>query len=315
VLWARTGKISCPDCEVPVTRETPQTVWKTIRKECEGGTALLMCYPLVFDGGGGAVGWWEPLQAQGFQRVVRGDEVLRLDDPALPEMPLPVADEVIDVVVDRLKLGPKCVRGSSRRWNWPSGNRGAWVTMVRNARRLAREFSSDLRCNGCGRVFPEPTPRLFSFNSPEGACPACNGFGNRLEFDEDKIIPDPELTCATARQALEHRELLAPVHRPAALLRPPEDSPGRALRQADPQAAAAGPGGGDKGYTGRHPLPGEYAQAEMKKGHHRFFTRRFMGDTLCRACGGSRLRPEALAVKVQGLDLGQVGRMLRWRTP
>mgnify|MGYP000573779068 CR=1 FL=1 len=66
--------------------------------------------------------------------------------------------------------------------------------------------------------------------------------------------------------------------------------------------------GGDKSYPGVIPYL-EQMRREMKKGHHRFFTRRFMGDTLCRSCQGSRLREEALAVKVQGLDLGEMGRL------
>ena len=66
--------------------------------------------------------------------------------------------------------------------------------------------------------------------------------------------------------------------------------------------------GSDETYPGVIPFL-EQMRAEMKKAHHRFFTRRYMGDTLCRACGGSRLRAEALAVRVQGLDLGQVGRL------
>jgi excinuclease ABC subunit A len=309
VLWARTGKISCPDCEVPVTRETPQTVWKTIRKECEGGTALLMCYPLVFDGGGGAVGWWEPLQAQGFQRVVRGDEVLRLDDPALPEMPLPVADEVIDVVIDRLKLGPSVRSRFIEAVELAFGQSGGWVTIRERSGAWRREFSSELRCNGCSRVFPEPTPRLFSFNSPEGACPACNGFGNRLEFDEDKIIPEPELTLrdravkpwSTESFSRQFTALL----RFCARQKIPTDVPFAKLPRKQQLLVLEG---SDKGYTGIIPYLVNM-RAEMKKGHHRFFTRRYMGDTLCRACDGSRLRSEALAVRVQGMDLGQVGKL------
>ena len=309
VLWARTGKISCPDCEVPVTRETPESVWKTVRKEHAQGEALLMCYPLVFDGGGGAVGWWEPLQAQGFQRVVRGGEVLRLDDPALPDQPLPEADEVVDVVIDRLKLAP-AVRGRFiEAVELAFGQSGGWVSIRERGGAWREEYSSELRCNACSRVFPEPTPRLFSFNSPEGACPACKGFGNRLEFDEDKIIPDPELTLrdravkpwSTESFSRQFTALL----RFCARHKVPTDVPFAKLPRKQQLLVLEG---GDKGYTGIIPYL-QTMRKEMKKGHHRFFTRRYMGDTLCRACEGSRLRPEALAVKVQGMDLGQMGRL------
>ena len=85
----------------------------------------------------------------------------------------------------------------------------------------------------------------------------------------------------------------------------PVDVPFAKLKRKQQQLVLEG---GDKGYPGIIPWL-ETMRREMKRGHHRFFTRRFMGDTECRACNGSRLRSEALAVRVQNLDLGQVGRM------
>jgi excinuclease ABC subunit A len=309
VLWARVGKLSCPDCEVPVTRESPESVWRTVRKEHGDGAALLMCYPLVFSGGSGAIGWWEPLLAQGFQRVVRGGRTLRLDDPDIADLPLPEADETIDVVVDRLKLGAS-VRGRFiEAVELAFGQSGGWVSIVEKDGAWREEYSSELRCNSCSRAFPEPTPRLFSFNSPEGACPACKGFGNRLEFDEDKIIPDPELSLrdravkpwSTESFSRQFTALL----RFCARHKIPTDVPFAKLPRKQQLLVLEG---GDKSYEGAIPYL-QQMRKEMKKGHHRFFTRRYMGDTLCRSCQGSRLRPEALAVKVHNMDLGQMGRL------
>jgi len=80
VLWARTGKVICPDCEIEVTRDTPESVWRAVRKERSEDAAILICYPLIIGEGGAAIGWWEPLLAQGFQRVVLKKKTLRLDD-------------------------------------------------------------------------------------------------------------------------------------------------------------------------------------------------------------------------------------------
>jgi excinuclease ABC subunit A len=309
VMWARLGKVSCPDCEVAVTRETPEAVWRQVRKEHEDGTAILMCYPLVFQGTGGAVGWWEPLLAQGYQRVVRGGEILRLDDPALPDQKLPAADETIDVVVDRLKLGAS-VRGRFiEAVELSFEQSGGWAVIRDREGTWRQDYSSELRCNSCARAFPEPTPRLFSFNSPEGACPACKGFGNRLEFDEDKIVPEPDLTLrdgaikpwSTESFARQFTSLL----RFCARHKIPTDVPFAKLSRKQQLLVLEG---GDKSYAGVIPYL-TLMRKEMKKGHHRFFTRRYMGDTLCRACGGSRLRSEALAVRVQNMDLGQVGKL------
>ncbi len=307
VLWARAGKVICPGCETPVDRDTPESVWRAIRRIHPVGTLLLICYPLPFSEAGSAAGWWEPLLAQGFQRAVVGGVVVKLDDPEVEKIPLPDSGESVDVVVDRLKLGPKIRSRFIEAVELAFGQSGGLACLRVRDSEARDEFSWNLRCNGCNRVFPEPTPRLFSFNSPEGACQACNGFGNRLEFDEEKIIPDSGLPVrdgvvkpwSTESFSREFTGLL----RFCARKKIPSDKPFHHLTRKQQLLILEG---GDKTYPGIIPFL-EKMRREMKKGHHRFFTRRYMGDTLCRSCGGSRLRPEALAVKLQGMDLGMVG--------
>ncbi len=307
VLWARVGKIYCPDCEVRVDRESPATIWRTVRKKQPEGTLLLICFPLVISGSEAAIGWWEPLLAQGFQRAVLDGETVRLDDPELVDRPLPKQEQTIDVVVDRLKLVGKSRTRFIEAVHLALEQANGWAVVRLADGSWREEFSSDLRCNSCSRVFPEPSPRLFSFNSPEGACSACNGFGNKLEFDEDKIIPDPDLTLREGAVKPWKTESFS--RNFTALLRfcgrhkIPTDAPFAKLKRKQQLLVLEGR---DKGYPGVIPFL-QTMRTEMKRGHHRFFTRRFMGDTLCRACSGSRLRSEALAVKVQGMDLGQIG--------
>jgi excinuclease ABC subunit A len=307
VLWARVGRVFCPECETEVTRDTPESAWRATRKEHADGTLLLLCYPLLFSEAGAAAGWWEPLLAQGFQRAVIGDQTVRLDDAAIGDLPLPTSAQTVDVVVDRLKLGAKVRSRFIEACEMALGQSGGLVVVRDKDGQWRDEYSSDLRCNSCSRVFPEPTPRLFSFNSPEGACPACNGFGNKLEFDEDKIIPDPDLSLregavkpwSTESFSRDLTQLL----RFCARHKVRVDVPWHKLSRKHQLLVLEGQ---DKSYLGAIPWL-EKMRKEMKKGHHRFFTRRFMGDTLCRACQGSRLRSEALAVKVQGQTLGDMG--------
>ncbi len=309
VLWARLGKVICPECEVQVDRETPASVWRAIRKDHPDGSLVLVCYPLTVSGVGPVADWWEPLLAQGFQRVVLDEAVIRLDDPDVGNFPLPDSGTTIDVVVDRLKLGPRIRSRFIEAVELAFGQSNGLVVLRDRDGAWRTEFSNDLRCNGCSRVFPEPTPRLFSFNSPEGACPACKGFGNRLEFDEEKIIPDPGLNIrdgavkpwSTESFSRNFTKLL----RFCARKKIPSDKPFHKLTRKQQLMVLEG---SDKSYSGIIPFL-EKMRKEMKIGHHRFFTRRFMGDTLCRACGGSRLRPEALAVRLQGMDLGAVGEL------
>ncbi|PIE76298.1 excinuclease ABC subunit A [bacterium DOLJORAL78_65_58] len=309
VLWARAGRLYCPDCDIRVEKDTPATVWRALRKEHENGARLMVCFPMDIASESGAVGWWEPLLAQGFQRAVLREELVRLDEAAEGAWPVPEPGEIIDVVVDRLKLTAntrsRFIEAAELALEQANGR--VAVRLLEPAGR--HEFSSHLTCNGCGRVFPELTPRLFSFNSPEGACPACNGFGNKLEFDENKIIPDPELSLregaikpwATEAFGRQFTGLL----RFCARAKIPADVPFAKLKRKQQLLVLEG---GDNLYEGVIPYLVNMRK-EMKKGHHRFFTRRFMGDTLCRSCGGSRLRSEAKAVRLQGMNLGQVGAM------
>ncbi|MBD3222734.1 excinuclease ABC subunit A [bacterium] len=306
VLFARTGKIICPSDGETVTRETPETVWRKLRKEWDDSAPVLVGYPQEATG---QDGWTESLLAQGFQRVVIRGEVSRLEELAGGEGIQPAAGETITVVVDRLKLTSRVRSRFTEAVELAFRQSGGWVTVRRHDAGEEREFSSRLVCNACGTVYPDPTPRLFSFNSPEGACEACRGFGNRLEFDEARIVPDADLslrdgaikpwsTESFARQ-------LSGLMRFCTRKKIPMDRPWSRLSRKHQLLVLEGQ---ETGYLGVIPYL-EKMRAEMKKAHHRFFTRRFMSDTECRACGGTRLRQEALAVKVGGTDMGELGRM------
>jgi excinuclease ABC subunit A len=304
VLFARTGRIVCPNDGETVGRETPESVWKAARGWCQDGDAVLVGYPQESTG---QDGWTESLLAQGFQRAVVGGEVVRLEEAA--EQAPPKAGETIVVVVDRLKLAGRNRSRFVEAVELCFQQSGGWVSVRRHEDGEAREYSSRLVCNACGTLYPELSPRLFSFNSPEGACPACRGFGNKLEFDEARIVPDTALTLRDGAVKPWSTESFARLH--SGLLRfctarkIPIDKPWEKLTRKQQLLILENTEGAYKGVI---PYLVEM-RAEMKKAHHRFFTRRYMSDIECRTCGGSRLRPEALAVKVGGMDMGQVGKL------
>lgn len=168
-------------------------------------------------------------------------------------------------------------------------------------------FSAELRCCDCGFEFPEPEPRLFSFNSPLGACPQCEGFGNILDIDHDLVIPDPGRTLRdgaiapwnTPAYAHELKELLA--------LAPdyglPDDVPYRDL--SDEHRRLIEEGVPERNFGG---LRGFFAWLERRKYkmHIRVFLSRWRSDRTCPACHGARLRPEALLARVGGLNLAEI---------
>ncbi len=304
VLFARAGRIVCPDCKRTVVRETPASVWRRIGRTWESGTMLLIGYPLTVSAAAARSGWAESLLAQGFQRAVVAGRVVRLDEADRPGAPEPGGGQSIDVLVDRLKLGPRVRSRFVEAVELAFRQAEGWA-MVCDADLQRREvFTTALRCDGCNRLFLEPTPQLLSFNSPRGACPACNGFGNRLEFDEAKIVPDAGLSLRDGAIKPWRTETFARAQ--AALLRFCQREgisvkvPFRKLSRAQQRRVLEAR---ERTYTGVIPFLEDMRQ-KMEKEHHRFFTRRFMGDTTCRACGGTRLRSEALAVKIGSLDIG-----------
>jgi excinuclease ABC subunit A len=173
-----------------------------------------------------------------------------------------------------------------------------------------REWSRHFRCESCGRAFVEPEPHLFNFNHPLGACPACEGFGNTLEVDMRRVVPDPQRSIRDGAiapwntPAYQHEldELLAlapdygiPVDVPFAEL---PDEAVRRIRHGVPERNFGG-------------LDGFFRWLERKKYkmHIRAFLSRWRSYRTCQVCGGSRFRPEALAVRLGGKNIAEISAM------
>jgi excinuclease ABC subunit A len=170
------------------------------------------------------------------------------------------------------------------------------------------KFSEAFECQLCHVTYQEPEPRLFSFNNPFGACPECQGFGNTLTIDLDRIIPDKSKSLATGavnpwtkpRYRSIHHRLLQFAAREGI----PEDVPWREL----PEIAR------DKIINGHGSFPGvlgffDYLEQKKYKMHVRIFISRYRGYATCLACHGERLRQEARDVRVGGKSITEVTRM------
>jgi len=166
-------------------------------------------------------------------------------------------------------------------------------------------FANRFECKHCSIRYQEPEPRLFSFNSPYGACPRCQGFGNTIDFDLDLVIPDKTKTLAEG--AIEpwtkpkYRPLNTELKRFAKQVEIPLDAPWAAL---DPEHQRMIIGG-----EGRFPgVRGFFNHLERKKYklHVRVFLSRYRGYSLCSTCGGARLRVEARQVKINGHNICEV---------
>jgi excinuclease ABC subunit A len=171
-------------------------------------------------------------------------------------------------------------------------------------------FNERFDCKKCGASYQEPEPRLFSFNNPYGACPRCQGFGNTIDFDLDRVVPDKGKSLAEG--AIEpwtkprYRSLAIEMRRYARAKGIPVDVPFRELTAAQRDAIVEGDRKLD--FPG---VKGFFAWLERKKYklHVRVFLSRFRGYATCPDCRGTRLRAEARAVKVAGRSITEVCQM------
>ena len=190
----------------------------------------------------------------------------------------------------------------------PGGRGGVQTIDGKTWRRIG--FSTMLACEECGLEYPAPEPRLFSFNSPLGACPQCEGFGNVIDIDMELVVPDANKSIRdgaiapwnSPAYAHELQELLAL----AADYKLPVDVP---FRQLEPRHVELIQNGvPERNFGG---LSGFFAWLEKRKYkmHIRVFLSRWRSYRPCPACNGARLRPEALAVKIQGRSIADIAAM------
>ncbi|HTT69322.1 MAG TPA: excinuclease ABC subunit UvrA [Gemmatimonadales bacterium] len=318
LLWARVGRARCVACGGEVRSDTVQEV---VDRLLALGGDFTIAFPLPPVVRATHAQLVENLLAMGFVRVMvegaagRGDaaarspgdaRLLRLEELP-PDLDLGRAARVL-VVVDRLAATPANAErlADSVGTAFTQGD-GTAVAVPAGGERAT--FSATPRCLACGTGAPILTPALFSFNHPRGACPGCNGFGAVLEYDEHLIVPDPGRTLAegaidpwTKPRYDGRRRLLKQFCRDADI---PFDAPWSAL----PVPARERLLHARKGrYLGIFPFLRRLERKRYKQ-YVRVFLRQYQMASECPACGGRRLRPEALAVLVGGHAIGAAAAM------
>ena len=223
---------------------------------------------------------------------------------------------VLPVVVDRLRAGTSS-RARAREALEAAFSLGAGhVTLLLVDAGRSIELDRRSTCRACGCTQPPATPQLFSFNSPLGACPTCEGFGRVTGIDFDKVIPDASRSLEagavapwTTPSGREMQEWLLRVARANAI---PTGVPWAELAAAGRALVLEGEAHAPPGHRRRFPgVKGFFKWLEKKryKTHVRVLLARYRGYTLCDACGGTRLRPEALASRTGGLTIAEVAEL------
>ncbi len=301
LLFARVGKIVCPDCDREVVRHEPE---EAVREAINayGGQSILIIAKVPVNNSIEAL--IDRLVKAGYMRVLLKDEVIKLDD--VPKRRLSRRKH-LDIVLDRV------VAERSRRTRLAEGVEAAYrlsdgFVWFRTESGEQISYTHNRVCTSCDRRFDEPRPILFSFNTPFGACPQCRGFGNRMEFDERLIVPDSSVSIrdrviepwASNKFEYFYEELLKFCRRNRiSIVRPFKDL-------TETQRTDVLEGKDD--YVGVIPFL-EDLRAKSYKKYARFFTRRYMSFHECRHCRGGRLRPEAYFVQLQGKTIREVSSM------
>jgi excinuclease ABC subunit A len=241
---------------------------------------------------------------------------------------------VTDRVANDSADAPARVREALEKAFYLGGGRARVITVIRENGRMKPvaddAFDRRFNCSRCGTLFPEPTPALFSANSPLGACPECEGFGRTVELDLEKVIPDPELSL---RQGL-----VAPWRTPAYLemktwmlkcarrarvrtavpFREMTETERAWLLDGEPRDGARNGPEEDAHDGGRgddwERWPGvrgffRWMEKRRYKTHVRILLARYRRFVPCPTCGGAKLKPEALNVRVEGITIAEVGRL------
>ncbi len=300
LLFAKVGHPVCPDCAIDARSFHPGSVVDDLLNHCGDARAMIL-FPVTAPTPKQDQALLQSLLLRGFTKVRCGAETLDLHE--IHTLPKTRPDH-LHVILDRLVIR--------------EDNRSRLVEAIETAFREGeglcrvevidqgpRTYSTNFRCQQCGRTFEPIRPVLFSFNHPLGACPECKGFGNILRYDPDLVIPDHSKSLAQG--AIEpwskpsgdwwqKQMLLSMKRRGVDLALPYKDLPQHIQQML---------------WQGEGKMEGvqqffEYLEGKRYKLHVRVMLSRYRTPVPCPTCEGSRLRPDAHYVKIAGRDIHEL---------
>jgi excinuclease ABC subunit A len=304
LLFARLGRTICPACNVEVKSYSPSEVAAEIVGRF-AGKRLYLLLPIGTVNGKQWPAKREYFISRGYSRLLADGEPVRIEEFSMKQR----EERLLFVLLDRVTASAENRSRIAEAVELAYRETEGKVEVRDLAGKQSLNFTHMPTCSSCGRTFEAPSPLLFSFNSPYGACPECRGFGDKMEFSESLIVPDPKLSLE--RRAIDpwSRERFSYFHyemldfcRERGI---PTDVPYRELSESSRHLIIEGA----DDYYGVMPFLEHMREKSYKKGH-RFFTRKYMGFTACRACRGGRLRPEAYNVKIEGHTISELAAMV-----
>jgi excinuclease ABC subunit A len=321
VLWARVGRLTCHNCGRAVSQQSSQQIVHEIAA-LPSGTKFLLLAPLVKERKGEHREIFDQVRKAGFTRVrVDGVVVTLEDDVRLDKKKKHTIEAVVDRLIAKEGMAQRLHDSVETALRYGQG-----LVIVSPEGQPEQVMSQHRACHHCGISFPEPSPQLFSFNSPQGMCPECSGLGTRMEMDPELVVPNPDLSVNEGAV-----KPLGAVGEGTSwgtdIVRAVAKERGIDLNKAWKLLPAAHRkvllhGTGDervkvqvRGSWGAGAFRMKYEGAinsmmrrmrETQSEDMRQYYQRFLSNRPCSACAGRRIRKEALGVKVSEQTIADV---------
>jgi len=303
LLWARVGHVFCPECGREIESHTPTHIADEVLG-LPKGTRFLVTFPLTLSGKLTVKEQAERIREMGFVRLMVDDEVVDITEQ--DEIPIEGGGQV-EVVADRLIAGPEArqrlIESVETCYRLGKGQCNVHVVDGETLR-----FSNRLLCEECGREMPAPTPQLFSFNSPLGACENCSGYGATISISRQAVVPDPRKTLRGGAVAPwttgSTAECMEQLLEGAPKAQIPVNVPWEELQPWQREAV----------FDGTEHFYGvwdffEWLESKKYRLPVRVLLSRYRAYERCEACGGTRLCEEARSVRVCGRSIADVNAM------
>jgi excinuclease ABC subunit A len=326
LLWARIGVPHCPECGEPIAGQTQEQIVDRLMM-LEEGTKFMVMAPVVRGRKGEYGKLLEQMRLEGYSRAKVDGELRRLDEEIILDKKL---KHDVSVVVDRLVMKTDLRRRLSESVEAAAALAGGLieVEIVEGETSEPLLFSEQFACLNCGTSIPELEPRIFSFNSPHGACDRCHGLGFQRVIDPELVVPDPTLSLAEGALQPWNRGITAYWRRLIAAVAETygvdAEKPWSKLRKSEREIFLYGTGeerhqvsytnrfGRRRSYRVRfegivNNLQRRYEETDSETNRERI--EGYMAEQPCPACEGARLRPESLAVKVGGISIAEYSAM------
>ncbi len=303
-LYSRAATLHCRQCGRPVRRDTPSGIFDELVERAEGRSALV-CFPHRIGKKVGIGVVREAFEKAGFRRVLEDGEAKRIEEARLH-----AENGVIEVVLDRVAVEherrQRIVDSLEAALRHGEGH----VELRVEGEDVPLRFSEALHCATCDIAYSDPSPALFSFNHPVGACETCKGFGRTMAIEPELVVPDARKSiaqgCVKPFQTSFYSDCQDDLERFCRRAALPDDVPYADLPEEARRLVWEGEPGGRKDWKRKwYGVSGffEWLESRTYRMHVRVFLSRYRSYGTCADCGGTRLKAEARLFRLAGLSL------------